>query len=63
MFLKSLGYLLSIASVILLGIVSFQATRTNPELFWPLALGMGTSIIGIGLRWLANARDARRKAR
>ena len=57
MFLKSLGYLLSILSVVLLGIVSFQATRTNPELFWPLVLGMGTSIFGMGFRWLANARQ------
>ena len=57
MFLKSLGYLLSILSVVLLGIVSFQATRTNPELFWPLVLGMGTSMIGMALRWLANARQ------
>ena len=63
MLMKSLGYLLSITSVLLLGIVSWQATEQNPGLVWPLLLGVATSIIGIGLRWLANARDARRKAR
>ena len=59
MFLKSLGYFISIVSVILLGIVSWQATKTNPDLELPLILGMTTAVVGMGLRWIANARAAR----
>jgi hypothetical protein len=50
-FLKSLGYLISIGSVILLGIVSAKSAKEDPFLLACLIGGMLTSIVGMALRW------------
>ena len=60
--MKSLGYFISIVSVLLLGLVSWQATVTNPALRLPLLLGMATSVVGMVLRWAAYRREVRQKA-
>ena len=65
--LKTLGYLVSSISVITLGAVSWDSAKEKPLLFGLLLAGMGTSIIGMLLRWLAllvkqaedRARDAK----
>jgi hypothetical protein len=65
--LKTLGYLVSSISVITLGAVSWDSAKEKPLLFGLLLAGMGTSIVGMLLRWLAllvkqaedRARDAR----
>lgn len=51
--LKSLGYLISTLSVILLGIVSWKATESEPDLRLALIAGMLTSVLGMACRWLA----------
>lgn len=50
-FLKSLGYLISTASVMLLGAVSWKSASENPLMLACLIGGMTTSIIGMALRW------------
>jgi len=50
-FIKSLGYLISTASVILLGIVSWQSASKETFLTICLIVGAATSIIGMALRW------------
>lgn len=51
--LKSVGYLISTISVILLGIVSWQATASEPDLRIALIAGMFASVLGMACRWLA----------
>ena len=51
LFLKSLGYFVSIISVILLGIVAWEVASHDDFLFACLVGGMVTSVIGMGLRW------------
>ena len=51
LFLKSLGYFVSIISVILLGIVAWQVASQDGFLFACLVGGIVTSVIGMGLRW------------
>lgn len=53
---KSLGYLLSLVSVVLLGVVSWKSAQSDPLLAAALVGGMGTSLIGLVLRWWANRR-------
>jgi len=57
--IKAIGYLTSILSVFFLGAVAW--TKTNPpDWYYPaLAFGMATSIIGMGLRYLAHLRQKR----
>lgn len=56
---KALGYLISIASVFFLGAVVW--TKQNPPgWYYPvLVIGMATSIIGMGCRYLAHIREKR----
>jgi hypothetical protein len=48
---KGLGYLVSIVSVILLGITSWKAASENPLLLACLLAGMASSVLGMTLRW------------
>jgi len=50
-FLKSLGYLISTASVLMLGAVSWKSASANPLMLACLIGGMAASIIGMALRW------------
>lgn len=57
--IKAIGYLTSIVSVLFLGAVAW--TKTNPP-FWyypALIIGMSTSIIGMGFRYVAHLRQKR----
>jgi len=59
-FLKSLGYLISTGSVLLLGMVSWKSASQDPLLLACLIGGMTTSIIGMALRWSSYALEKRR---
>lgn len=59
--LKGLGYLVSTLSVILLGIVSWQAAAEQPLLLICLIGGMAASVIGMGLRWLSHRLSEKEK--
>ena len=50
-FLKSLGYLISVVSVLLLGAVSWKSASEHPLTLACLIGGMATSIVGMALRW------------
>jgi hypothetical protein len=51
---KALGYLISIVSVLFLGAVAW-AKESPPGWYYPvLVIGMATSIIGMGCRYLAH---------
>ena len=56
---KATGYLVSIASVFFLGAVAW--TKENPPgWYYPvLIIGMATSIVGMGFRYLAHLRQKR----
>jgi len=56
---KAIGYLLSIVSVLFLGAVAW--TKENPPgWYYPvLVIGMATSIIGMGCRYLAHLHQKR----
>jgi hypothetical protein len=56
---KATGYLISIVSVFFLGVVAW--TKENPSgWYYPvLIIGMATSIIGMGFRYLAHLRQKR----
>jgi hypothetical protein len=56
---KATGYLVSIVSVFFLGAVAW--TKQNPpSWYYPvLVLGMATSIIGMGCRYMAHLRQKR----
>ena len=66
---KALGYLISIGSVFFLGAVAW--TKENPPgWYYPvLVIGMATSIVGMGCRYVAHLhqkrqiRDAKAEAR
>ena len=59
--LKGFGYLFSIASVILLGIVAFDGMSEKPTLLACLLMGMATSVAGMGLRWRSQVIDSKGK--
>jgi hypothetical protein len=54
---KAIGYLTSIVSVLFLGAVAW--TKENPPGWYHpvLVVGMATSIIGMGFRYLAHLRQ------
>jgi uncharacterized membrane protein YhhN len=61
--LKGLGYLISIISVGLLGIVAWPQPG---EPLWKAVVvpaGMATSVIGMFLRWLSHRRDKREEGK
>jgi hypothetical protein len=55
--MRGIGYLVSIVSVMLLGLVAWPKP-TDPAWHKPaLIAGMAASIIGMSLRWLASNRQ------
>ena len=54
--MKSFGYLLSLVSVFLLGLVSWQSTADQPLMRWALIGGVAASVVGLLLRLIANLR-------
>ncbi len=60
LFLKSLGYFVSIFSVALLAIVGWQSVEGDAFMQACLIGGVATSIVGMGLRWTSfYVRDKR----
>jgi len=59
-FIKSLGYLVSTASVMLLGVVSWKSASSDPLMLACLIGGMTTSIIGMALRWSSYVIEKKR---
>jgi hypothetical protein len=59
-FLKSLGYLVSTGSVLLLGMVSWKSASQSPLLLACLIGGMASSILGMVLRWSSYALEKKR---
>ena len=56
---KALGYLISIASVFFLGAVAWEK-ENPPAWYYPvLVIGMATSILGMGCRYIAHLRQKR----
>jgi hypothetical protein len=57
---KAIGYLVSIVSVFFLGAVA-MAKEDPPGWYYPvLIIGMATSIVGMGFRYLAHLRQKRK---
>ena len=61
--LKSMGYLVSILSVLLLGAVAWQSVADEPAMRACLILGMLTSTCGMGLRWASFFVDQRERGK
>ena len=61
--LKSLGYLISIVSVVLLGSVAWKSASGDSTMLTCLILGMTSSIVGIGMRWAQFIIDLREKGK
>jgi hypothetical protein len=55
--LKVVGYGISTLSVILLGAVAWKGAQDDPMMVAALILGMGFSIIGMGLRLASHLRE------
>lgn len=51
--LKTVGYFISTLSVFLLGLVSWKATETEPDLRLYLLAGVAASVLGMFCRWLS----------
>ena len=61
--LKSMGYLVSILSVLLLGAVAWESVADDPAMRACLILGILTSVIGMGLRWTSFFVDQRERGK
>ena len=59
--LKGFGYLVSGLSVILLGITAWKSASEHLPLLICLILGMLSSIIGMGLRWMSHRLEQKKK--
>jgi NADH:ubiquinone oxidoreductase subunit 6 (subunit J) len=59
--LKTIGYVISILSVILLGTAAWQTTKGNDFLQMCLIGGMIASVLGMLLRWISHLQDQREK--
>ena len=57
--LKGLGYLISTVSFFFLGIVAWPAPDEPKWKAWAVAVGMATSILGMGVRFLSHRKDRR----
>jgi len=57
--LKGLGYLISTASVVFLGIVAWPGPADPSWQAAAVSAGMLTSIIGMGLRFMSHRKDRR----
>lgn len=60
--LKTLGYGVSTASVLLLAVPSWKSATEQPILFLFLLAGIATAILGMFLRWLSFLREQKAKA-
>ncbi|WP_296595383.1 hypothetical protein [Phenylobacterium sp.] len=59
--LKTLGYVISALSVVLLAVPSWKSASEHPVLLFALMAGMATSILGMFLRWLSYLNEQKRK--
>ena len=50
---KTVGYLISAISVLLLAIVAYKGAKDDPVLLTLLLLGVLTSIAGMAIRWIS----------
>ena len=55
--LQGVGYLISSVSVAFLGAVAWPKADEPQWMAWAVAIGMATSILGMGVRWLSHKRD------
>lgn len=55
--MRGLGYLISIVSVVLLGIIAWPKPEDPGWHFPALLAGMALSILGMGLRWGASRQQ------
>jgi hypothetical protein len=60
--IKSIGYLISSGSVLLLGLVSWSGLEGKPGLRACLIAGMAASVVGMVFRWFSYWRDHVQKA-
>ena len=58
---KTLGYMISSASVVLLALPAWKSATEHPFLPFALMAGMTTSILGMLLRWLAYVHEQKQK--
>ncbi|HKP79931.1 MAG TPA: hypothetical protein VJU34_12485 [Phenylobacterium sp.] len=61
--LKTLGYVISTVSVVLLALPAWKSAAEHPLLLLALMMGMATSMAGMFLRWLAHRRERKPKGR
>jgi len=54
---KGIGYLISTISVLFLGAVAWPKPEDPQWQAWAVAVGMATSIFGMGLRFLSHRKD------
>ena len=59
--LKTIGYMVSILSVLLLGIAAWRTAPQDDVLLTCLIGGMIASVIGMLLRWISHLQDQREK--
>lgn len=55
--LKGFGYLISTVSVLFLGIVAWPAPDEPRWKAWAVIIGMATSVLGMGVRFLSHRQD------
>ncbi|HET9397457.1 MAG TPA: hypothetical protein VFO45_01415 [Sphingomicrobium sp.] len=55
--LQGLGYLISSISVGFLGAVAWPGPGEPQWMAWAVAVGMATSILGMGFRYMSHLRD------
>jgi hypothetical protein len=58
--LKGHGYLVSIVSVLLLAVPAFKGAKDSPVMLACLIAGAIFSIVGMGLRWIADRKTQKR---
>lgn len=57
--LQAIGYLASIVSVLFLGAIAWPRANDPDWVLPALLVGMATSVIGMGLRYVAHVRQMR----
>ena len=60
--LKLFGYLVSCISVVCLGVVSWSGAEDKPLMLALLIAGMGTSVVGMLMRFWSYVQEKRREA-
>jgi hypothetical protein len=59
--LKGLGYLISVVSVVLLGLGAWKSASEKPLLLACLIGGMAASVAGMALRWISHRMSEKEK--